>query len=56
MSWKDKLLIRLMGNKLIIKLMSIPIVMKILTKETQAILWIISLFKRKKGQTQTDKA
>lgn len=56
MSWKDRLLIKLMGNKLVIKIMSIPIVIKILTKETQAFLWVISLFTRKKGEAQTDQA
>lgn len=54
MSWKDRLLIKLMGNKLVIKIMSIPIVVKILTKETQAIVWVISLFKRKKTEAQPD--
>ena len=49
MSWKDRLLIKLMGNKLVIKLMSIPIVVKVLTKETQALIWIMSPFSKKKG-------
>ncbi len=56
MSWKDRLLIKLMGNKLVIKIMSMPIVMKILTKETQAFLWVSSLFKRKKSEAQPDQA
>jgi hypothetical protein len=50
MSWKDKLMMKAMGNKLVIKMMSIPIVVKILTKETEAFIWVISLFKRKKSQ------
>ena len=51
MSWKDRLLIRIMGNRLVIKILSFPIVIKILTKMTQAVLWFISLFKRKKTPT-----
>lgn len=54
MSWKDRLLIKLMGNKLVIKIMSMPIVIKILTMETKAFLWVISLFKRKKSEAQID--
>ncbi len=50
MSWKDKLMLKMMGNKLVIKMMSIPIVVKILTLETQAFMWVISLFSRKKAQ------
>ena len=50
MSWKDKLLIKLMGNKLVLKLMSIPIVMKILTKETQILSWLVSPFVRRKKE------
>lgn len=56
MSWRDKMLMKLMGNKLVIKIMSIPIVVKILTMETQALMWVISLFKRKKAETQPDQA
>jgi len=50
------MLMKLMGNKLVIKIMSIPIVVKILTMETQALMWVISLFKRKKAETQPDQA
>ena len=50
MSWKTKLMMKMMGNKLVIKMMSIPIVVKILTKETEAFIWVISLFRRKKSQ------
>jgi hypothetical protein len=42
-----------MGNKLVLKIMGIPIVMKILTKMTQALGWVTSLFSRKKKETQT---
>ena len=52
MSSKDKLLMRLMGNKLVLKLISIPIVVKILTKETQGLVWIMAPFRKKKSQTE----
>jgi len=48
MSWRDKLLMKLMSNRLVIKMMSVPIIVKILTKEVQAFTWVVSLFKRKK--------
>jgi len=48
MSWKDKLLIKIMGNRVVLKIMSIPIVVKILTVEMKAFMWIMSLFGRKK--------
>ena len=50
MSWKDKLMLKMMGNKLVIKMMSSPIVIKILTVETKAFILVISLFSRKKSQ------
>jgi hypothetical protein len=48
MSWKDRFIMKMMGNKLIIKIFSIPIVLKIMMWETQVIVSIISLFRRKK--------
>jgi hypothetical protein len=56
MSWRDRLLMKMMGNKVVIRIMSIPIVMTILTKETQAFMWVISLFSRKKKETQPDQS
>jgi hypothetical protein len=48
MSWKDRFIMKMMGNKLIIKIFSIPIVLKIMMWETQVLMSIISLFRRKK--------
>lgn len=55
MSWKDKLMMKMLTNKVLIKIMSIPIVMKIMTKETAAIIWVISRFSRKKSQPDQGK-
>ena len=44
------MLMKMMGNKVVIKIMSIPIVITVLTKETQAFMWVISLFSRKKKE------
>lgn len=51
MSWKDKMMLKMMSNKLVIKMMSNSIVIKILTIETQVIMRVVSLFSRKKVQT-----
>jgi hypothetical protein len=51
MSWKDRMIMKLMGNKLIIKIFSIPIVLKIMMWETQVFMSIISFFKGKKEVT-----
>lgn len=48
MSWKDKLMLKMMSNPVIIKIFSIPIVVKILTLITQAFMSIVSIFKGKK--------
>jgi len=48
------LLMKLMGNRVVIKIMSIPIVMKIITVEMKAFIWVVSLFSRKKKETQTE--
>ena len=50
MKLKDRLLMAAMGNKVVLKVFSVPIVMKILTKETQAIVWVISPFKKKQEE------
>ena len=47
MSWKDKLMLKMMSNPIIIKVFSMPIVVKILTKMTQAFIAITSVFKGK---------
>jgi len=49
MSWKDRMIMKMMGNKLVIKIFSIPIVLKIMMWETKVIMSFISLFKRKKA-------
>jgi hypothetical protein len=54
MSWRDKLLLKIMGNKVVIKIMSIPIVIKIITVEMKAFMWVMSLFSRKKKEAQPD--
>jgi len=47
MSWKDKLMLKMMSNPLIIKIFSTPIVVKVLTKMTQGFIAITSIFKGK---------
>jgi hypothetical protein len=54
MSWRDRMLMKLMSNRVVIKLMSIPIVMKIITVEMKAFMWVMSLFSRKKKETPTE--
>ena len=51
MSWKDRLMLKMMSNKLVIKILSIPIVVKVLTKLTQMFISVTSLFKRKKKES-----
>jgi hypothetical protein len=48
MRWRDRLLLKIMGNRVALKVMSIPIVIKIITAEMKAITWVVSLFSRKK--------
>ena len=50
MSWKDKLMMKAMSNRVIIKIFSMPIVVKILTVEMKALMWVTSIFKRKKPE------
>jgi hypothetical protein len=56
MSWRDKLLLKIMGSTVVIKIMSMPIVVKILTVETRAFLWVASLFSREKKAAQPDQS
>jgi len=51
MSWKDRLMLKMMSNKLVIKILSIPIVVKVLTKLTQMFISVTSLFKGKKKES-----
>jgi hypothetical protein len=54
MSWRDKLLLKIMGNRVVLRIISIPIVVKIMTIEMKALMWVISLFSRKKKETPTE--
>ena len=54
MSWRDKMLMKIMSNRVVLKIMSIPIVMKIITWEMKAFMWVASLFSRKKKATATE--
>jgi hypothetical protein len=51
MSWKDRLMLKMMSNKLVIKILSMPIVVKVLTKLAQMFISVTSLFKRKKKES-----
>jgi hypothetical protein len=53
MSWRDRMLMKMMSNRVVIKIVSIPIVMKIITVEMKAFMWVMSLFSRKK-ETPTE--
>ena len=48
MSWKDRLIMKILGKKLVIKILSIPIVLKVLMGMTQTFISMTSRFKRKK--------
>lgn len=50
MTWKDRLIMKAMGNKLIIKIFSIPIVLKTMMLLTKGILWVMGKLKRKPAQ------
>ena len=56
MSWRDKLLLKIMGNRVVLKIMSIPIVVKIITAEMKAFMWLMSIFSRKKKEEQPDQS
>jgi len=51
MGWRDRFIMKMMGNKLVIKIFSNPTVLKIMMWEAQVIMSIISVFKRKKEAT-----
>ncbi|UCC61159.1 MAG: hypothetical protein JSV02_04875 [Dehalococcoidia bacterium] len=51
MGWRDRLIMKMMGNKLVIKIFSNPTVLKIMMWEAQVIMSIISLFRGKKEAT-----
>ncbi len=51
MSWKDKLIMKAMGNKIVIKIFSNPTVLKVMMWEAKVIMSILSLFKGKKEAT-----
>ena len=46
MSWKDRLIMKVMGNKVVIKVFSIPIVLKLMMWQAGVFMSIVSLFKR----------
>jgi hypothetical protein len=48
MSWRDKLLLKIMGNRVVLKIMSNRIMVKIITAEMNAFTRVISLFTKKK--------
>ena len=47
MSWKDRLMMKMLGNKVIIKIFSIPIVLKTMMWLTQVFVSAASVFKKK---------
>ncbi len=48
MNWKDRLMMKMLGNKLVIKILSISIVLKVLMWDTKVFMSVISLFTRRK--------
>ncbi len=48
MSWKDRLIMKILGNRLVIKILSMPIVLKVLMGMTGILISVTSRFKRKK--------
>jgi hypothetical protein len=56
MSWRDKMLMKIIGNRVVLKMISMPIVMKMIAAEIKAFIWVASLFSRKKKETQTEQA
>ena len=47
MSWKDRLMMKMLGNKVVIKIFSIPIVLKSMMWLTQVLVSAVSVFKKK---------
>jgi hypothetical protein len=54
MSWRDRMLMKIMSNRVVLKIMSIPIVVKIITVEMKAFMWVASIFSRKKKETAAE--
>jgi hypothetical protein len=54
MSRRDKLLLKIMGNRVVLKIMSNRIMMKIITVEMNALARVISLFTKKKQELEPD--
>ncbi len=52
MSWKDKLMLKMMTNPIIIKIFTMPIVVKMMTLMTQVLMAIFSLFKGKTEEAE----
>lgn len=50
MSWKDRLMLKMMSNRIVIKIFSIPIVVKLITLEMKAFMYLTSLFRREKAE------
>ncbi len=50
MSWKDKLMLKMMSNPIVLKIFSNPIVVKVITWEMKAFMAIASLFKGKRAE------
>jgi hypothetical protein len=48
MSWKDRMIMRIMGNKVVIKVLSMPIVLKVLMWLAQVFVSATSVFRRRK--------
>ena len=48
MSWRDRLILKMMGSRFVIKVFSNTIVLKVMMGMTQVIISLMSRFKRKK--------
>ena len=48
MGWKDRLIMKVLGNKLAIRILSIPIVLRVLMGMTQMFVSVTSRFRRKR--------
>jgi len=56
MSWRDKLLLKIMGNRVVLRMMSNRIVMKIITAEMKIVMWLASPFSKKEKEEQADQS
>ena len=52
MGWRDRLIMKVMGNKLVVRLLSMPIVLNILMWEAQVFVSTVSVLKRHKKATR----